>query len=65
MIKKILLFFIPLRRFQNLYLMTKQQEVNRTDIVGYRNTEEKTAIHFNLKKKKRTAEEETFFSHQK
>lgn len=33
-------FFKPLWRLQSLYLMRKQQEVNRTDTVGYKNTKE-------------------------
>lgn len=45
--------------------MRKQQEVNRIDTVGYKNTKEKNtlAIYFNQGKK--TAEEEKSFSHQK
>lgn len=50
----------PLPRLQSIYLTRKQQEVNRIDTVGYKNTERKYFTNLFYPRKKNT-EEENFF----
>jgi len=68
-IKNILLLFFffnkPLGRLQSLHLMKKQQEVNRTDIAGYRNIEEKILWQYILTNRKENSTRGEFLPHQK
>ena len=58
----IIIIFTSLRRLQSLYLMRKQQEVNRINTVGYKITKEKNTLPMYFNQEKRT-EEEIFFPH--